>query len=416
MTGHSLSRAPLAATGRIGRWMMPAVVLCLGAPEPAGANAPAHPAPPAQTKALPPAPPLTIQSAPLVEMVRALKSLQNRLATGDEGALKASQEQVNAILLWLEDAPVEVWHDGRNVRALAVFLLGGGSIGAARAPLVEANVSASDRVLIRSVLAYADGRFDQAQELKSINALQLEPILGAHIALAQATLQTDDAPSKAYELLTQSAVLAPGTLIEEAALRRQIVMSAGNRGTGNLARVVELYVRRFGASVYRRGLIDVTIEALGRRDFETKDEVLGVTAAARALSQGEQSRIGLFLAEKQIAQGHLEWARALADQVMTVTAQDSDERVRAQLYQAVSGVFLGPSSAAAVLDTIDLHKLSSGDEFLVKAAKEVSQALVATASFDPKDTTGSFEAPAVVSRARVLVGAVDKLLGGRRGP
>jgi chemotaxis protein MotC len=394
---------------------MLALASLVGGVVPVTATSPGHSDAPAKAVVLPSAPPLAIEPVPLVDMVRALKVTQGRLAHGDEGALKASHEQVNTILAWLETAPAKTWQDRRNIQALAVFLLGGGSFGG-RALLAESKVDVKERDLINAVLAYADGRFDEADGLKSVDALRLEPILGAHIALAQATLLTATEPQKAYELLAQSALLAPGTLIEEAALRRQILMAAEKRETGNLARVIEVYVRRFPRSVYRRGLVDAIVSALGRRVFESKDEIIGVTIATETLTHEERSRIGLMLAESQIAEGRLEWAGQIAEQTIAVTAVGSREHVRAQLYRAVSGVAHGHSrEAAAAFDAIDPHQLSASDETLLKAAQDVVAGLAAAAESVPPGAAPADAAPPIVSKARLLVAEADRLLGGNQG-
>src|SRR5690606_33344903 len=104
----------------------------------------------------------------------------------------------------------------------------------------------------QGALAYAEGRDDEARaHLLGVDARRLDPGLAGAVALVQSALVADTDPKRASEFLDQARLLAPGTLVEEAALRRQILLLPS---IGQLHRLVLLtrYVRRFGKSYYAR--------------------------------------------------------------------------------------------------------------------------------------------------------------------
>lgn len=389
------------------------VAFCFALAAPLCATSPPAQAPDAAAKPLANVEPLVVQPAPLVGMVRALKVTQNRLAFGDEEAIKASNEETRTILSWIEIAPSEAWKDRRNIMALAVFLLGGGSIGAGRQVFDDPALNAEDRDLINGVIAYASGRFDEGtQALKKIDPLALDPILGAHISMAQATLMGEKEPKKAFEALTQSALLAPGTLIEEAALRRQIMLAAANPEIGSLGRVVEVYARRFGRSVYRRGLVEPILAAFSKREFDKKSDIDAVIAAFDPLTGEERAKILLHLAEGQLALGRLELAKVTADQAQAAAPDKSAEKARAQLYSAVSSVFTGNEGSTGVtFEGIDRAKLSAGDESLFEVTKEAIRLVKAVATVDPSGGSDAKPRP-LFTKARAMMTEVDKLLHG----
>ena len=66
------------------------------------------------------------------------------------------------------------------------------------------------------------GRTKQGRGLAALNARSLPPTLGAEIALVQSALVAQNDLKATIERLDEARLLMPGTLVEEAALRREI--------------------------------------------------------------------------------------------------------------------------------------------------------------------------------------------------
>ena len=84
------------------------------------------------------------------------------------------------------------------------------------------------------------------------------------MAFAQSVIETGRDSAKAIELLDLARLLAPGTLVEEAALRREIMLEADQHDVERVARLARQYASRFGASVYAEGFLQTLAGALAQ--------------------------------------------------------------------------------------------------------------------------------------------------------
>ena len=84
------------------------------------------------------------------------------------------------------------------------------------------------------------------------------------MAFAQSVIETDRDSAKAIELLDLARLLAPGTLVEEAALRREIMLEADQHQVERVALLARQYASRFGASVYAEGFLQTLAGALAQ--------------------------------------------------------------------------------------------------------------------------------------------------------
>jgi chemotaxis protein MotC len=135
------------------------------------------------------------------EMVRALQSAQEQVASGSDSAAamqRALLEKMDEAFLQL---PPEAWQDPRNARASVIHLLSGGNPEVVRHLLTLTPAPVIDLNLMEASLAYVEGREeDMLTRLADVDPLNLPPSLGGHIALVKAVpyIQTD--PVRAMEL------------------------------------------------------------------------------------------------------------------------------------------------------------------------------------------------------------------------
>ena len=148
----------------------------------------------------------------------------------------------------------EGWKDPRNARAAVVFVLSGGSARVLQ-KLMRSGASADiNEKLIKGALAYGEGRHDEAAELLAgIDARALDPGMAGHVAYVQGELAARKEPAKALVHLDEARLLSPGTIVEEAALRRQIALLAAAGSADRYEALATQYLRRFPNSVYAGG-------------------------------------------------------------------------------------------------------------------------------------------------------------------
>ena len=184
-------------------------------------------------------------------MADELQRIQTRIAYGDKAACAAELAQLKAIGVAITAARPETWQDKGEADSLVVYVLSGGSL-ADIAPLVKSDALVeSERALARGSVAYITNH--EADALRLLSAIDLGALdvrFAGQVAFARSVLETKRDPKAAVSLLDWARLLAPGGLVEEAALRREIAILAEARDVPRAARLAREYAIRFGASLY----------------------------------------------------------------------------------------------------------------------------------------------------------------------
>ncbi|MGB6119113.1 MAG: chemotaxis protein, partial [Mesorhizobium sp.] len=156
------------------------------------------------------------------QMVRSMQLIQDRVANGDHAAMPMQHRLLGMIDRRLREAEPSEFEDRRNLEALFVYAMSGG------------NPTTLDVVLSRlrpgtqqdAALARAIGFYLRGDVGNSINALkEIDPKIyplesGPFIALVKGSVMVADRPDLAADLFDYARLQSPGTLVEEAALRR----------------------------------------------------------------------------------------------------------------------------------------------------------------------------------------------------
>ncbi|MES0809041.1 chemotaxis protein [Roseibium sp. SCPC15] len=299
------------------------------------------------------------------EMTRSLQGLQEQIAQGNTHAMQAQRTLLAKMDEAYLNVSVEVWQDPRNARAAVVHLLSGGHPRVMKHLLSLDPLPAIDQKLMEASLAYVEGREEDMQELLSdIDPLNLPSSLGGHVALVKAAPFIRSEPAKAMELLQVASLLMPGTLVEEAALRREVFV-AGMMGDVARFRVLSIrYLRRFRASVYAgdfRRRFALALDTLGFVQSEDKfallDDVLREFDA--------DSRRGLYLrlARSALLAGHLKVARKSTDEALFLAVDGTQEKEILKIY--LSATRLDAENISANRDLLwSVNKAMLADEDL----------------------------------------------------
>ena len=87
----------------------------------------------------------------------------------------------------------------------------------------------------RSILFYVNGQPAEAQEaFASVDPMAATPDVGMYLALVKGSMLAETEPAQALALLDRARLLGPGTLVEEAALRRSLADRRNARRRGAL--------------------------------------------------------------------------------------------------------------------------------------------------------------------------------------
>ena len=316
--------------------------------------------------------------ANLTELANDLQRLQLQIAQGDKAAYAAQFIQLKTIGAAIATAKPETWKDKGAADSLVIYILSGGSL-ADVVPLLKSDaIVESERSLARGALAYVTNHeADAIALLGKADLSALDARLAGQVAFAHSVLETKRDPRTATELLDWSRLLAPGGLVEEAALRREITLLAEAKDVRRVAMLTRQYSTRFAASLYAADFfreLAGAIARLGLADDPANYQLLS-NAAAALPPDGRQDFL-LTLAKSAVIYARFDAAAGAATEALRGARADTPEAARARLYLAVSQIFSDRYDAAtADLQSLAASKLDRTDANLLAAARRVAAEL-----------------------------------------
>jgi len=305
------------------------------------------------------------------KLVRVLQLAQDRIAQGSTDAL-AEQRDIRARLDTglpaLDDA---VWQDKRNAQAAVTYVLSGGAPNVLKHMKTIAPYPPIDPNLVDGVLAYIEGNESEASRLLGpINAFDLPPSMGGLVAMAQSALVVRSDPQKAMHLLDVARLLSPGSLVEEAALRRELLVADSLKDGEEVETLGRLYLQRFRHSVYAGRFRNLFAAAISRLDLARHPEQSGrLDEMLASVEPAAQCQLYLTLALASLTKGNALAAGVAASRAAALAPSGSAEEARARLYRAAAGVADADKfdQTSAEMARIDRDKLSASDRSLYMA-------------------------------------------------
>ena len=193
--------------------------------------------------------------------------------------------------------------------------------------------------------------------LGGVSARKLPATIGAEIALAQSALVAQDDSKAAIELLDEVRLLMPGTLVEEAALRREIFLAGQVDDFDKFEALAMRYFRRFRHSIYAGNFRQRFALAVARFSLaQQADRFPRLIAMLDHLDRASQRTLYLLIARTALVRGKIEMTDLAAERVLALTEEGSPERERARFYRAAARVFTEANEKAL----LDLQKIEVG--------------------------------------------------------
>lgn len=333
------------------------------------------------------------------ELVRELQVFQGKAAlraTSARAEQREQRERIAKVAALLTGFDAKVWSDPRNVRAAVIYVLSGGDPRILRNLTASGSTTGIDERLVKGALAYSERRDDEAAKLlEGVDVESLDRSIGGHVALVRAMLITKTDQRKAYALLDRARVIAPGTLVEEAALRRQAILAAKMGQLDSFDALSSQYFRRFGTSIFANGFERQFAQEVVAHNYAADDKrFASLQAMLGGLPADERRETGLAIAEDAVAAGNVTLVRFAARLAAIDARTHPLEATRMRLYEASALIVTSDyDEAAKALWTIDRSKLGVRDEALLDAAIDVSREIARQPSASPPDAQpGSAEA------------------------
>ncbi|WP_246671987.1 MULTISPECIES: chemotaxis protein MotC [unclassified Mesorhizobium] len=326
------------------------------------------------------------------QLVRSLQLVQDRIAGGDHAALPMQAKLLEMIDARMRDTSAEDFKEPKNFRALLVYGMSGGNPVTVAAAASRAVTDPQSLAIAKGVVAYLSGQPAEAIEmLKPIDPMSVPADLGAFLALVKGSLLATDDPSAALALLDEARLLSPGTLVEEAALRRSVGIAAAQGDAARFALASTQYVASFLYSPYASQFADAFVSGVITLHMAiSQDKIADITSM---MDSEREKVIYLRIARRAAIDGMTELsAFASAKAELGRNGNGNRDDPRTQLYSSLSTMTsANVDKVRAKLGKIDRGKLSQSDRDLLDAAQavagEVMAPVKAAASAEPKPAT-----------------------------
>jgi chemotaxis protein MotC len=313
------------------------------------------------------------------QLVRSLQLIQDRIAAGDHAAMPMQAKLLEMTDARLRSADAEDFKDPKNFRALLVYGMSGGNPATVEAAVSRAtSLDAQNLAIAKGIINYLVGRPAGAIEvLKPIDPMTLPGDLGAFLALVKGSLIATEDPAGALALLDEARLLSPGTLVEEAALRRSVGIAVAQGDAARFALASTQYVERYLYSPYASQFADSFVSGVIALHLSiSQDKLADITSM---MDPEREKVIYLRIARRAAIDGLSDlsaFASARAEQGRDGNTNQDDPR--ALLYSSLSTVTSDTiEDVRTKLGKIDRSRLSDGDRALLDAAQTIAGEVVA---------------------------------------
>lgn len=316
--------------------------------------------------------------------VRSLQRVQDQMAQGDPAAQSTRLSLVRAIAKTHANGLGIDHLSGRDRTALLLYILGGGDPQVGMI-LSEVGALGDDeaRILAGGRAWGAGDKITTLARLRDVRPELLAPALGGQVALVRASVRpADDSGGMMHDLILAE-TLAPGTLVEEAALRRRASLAVKARDFNALMRVARRYYRIFPRSLYASHFLASLMESMAEFDYEEDHNRL--EEIGKFMSRQPEAMRGplcVALARAGLDHGSQQLTRYAADQALALASVQGSLRARATLYAASMAILGDPPvrlQALATLKALDSSLFDAQDRAVRRDALALGMALNHTA-------------------------------------
>nr|WP_246752890.1 chemotaxis protein MotC [Sinorhizobium sp. BG8] len=308
------------------------------------------------------------------KMIRSLQYVQDTVVLGDHSAMEMQRFLISTIDERLRTADPSIFRDPRNVDAALVYAMSGGNPETLDILAKNDIAGHFDSRITDAIRSYLGGRGSVTSKslAETFPEYKQSPI-GAYLALVSANSVIRKDPALALKYFDWARLTAPGTIVEEAAVRRSIY-AATNAGWSDKALAYSnRYARRFLHSPYASQFADLFVK-LSVDNFEKmkEEDILEVLSFMDSPRRREiylrMARLAAISGKNRLATLSAERAHELAEDGEGVP------KALADLYSGLATVSSADvSQAMETIISIPDEKLSTKDRALKAAARAVAE-------------------------------------------
>ena len=342
---------------------------------------------------------ITAEPVKVDSLLLSLLQVQDRIARGDAGALPLQKHLMKLLDAGIAEAgSVSEMSDG-EFRALITFGIVGTGSSAVVEALREVEKPKKNRKLAQAVIDYRLRRRNQAtKRFAEIRSTDLDARLIPFVAFAKGNLYSRKAPKQAIKQYDLVRLSAPGTLLEEASIRRLMSLHAAFGQGEPFARMAKQYARRFIHSPYRNQYLKMLRKGVFtmRRTISLED----VGELGELMPPDFAVSFHMHLVRGALDTGHIKLAKYSIEKIERLASEHKAtpvNPVQLQLFQSLAEMTTqDPNVLLKELDALDEKRLAAADKRLLQKARGILGYIVAPidgvqTNSTEKLTSGSIE-------------------------
>lgn len=338
-------------------------------------------------------------------MLRSLQFVQDTVVRGDHSAAEMQRFMLGTIDERLRTADPKVFQDPRNVDAALIYAMSGGN-PATLEFLVARDIDGNfDNRVSDALRKYLSGKGTLiAKTLGDVATEYKNEKIGPYLALVagNVTLTTD--PVAALKFYDWARLTAPGTIVEEAALRRSLAVAVDAKNVEKASLYANGYARRFLYSPYASQFADLFVRfVVEHYDVLKPDDI---EATLGYMDTDRRREVYLRIAREAAIAGRKPLATMAAEQAKLLSGTEEGADALAKLYGSLVKVPTeNVDDAMATLMQVPEEALSPRDRALRRAAETVAKEVLRK----PEPVPATQMPPAEVSddSASVAPAAID---------
>jgi chemotaxis protein MotC len=352
---------------------------------------------------------------PIAAALREFVRRGDAALTGDTDVVHERQELGRTISEEFAAEPPSIWENQGNAAELLKFVLFGGPGGVLEKAIEQGVFPKQYETTARGLVAFSRRDLELARKYLTGDARdELPSDVRDPLALVRGTLISATDPEQAIRHFRHVQLVAPGTALEEAALRQHVMVLLRQKNIADAVTKIAVYLRRFPASIYWTQFAGTAATAAVRIGDLAPSDLLSVSTEITVPAR--RSRYHEFLLEiskRLIGAGAFEKAAEISAHVAEKSVTNERHWHVAQLYKSVcAAVTASSGDALAQLRSLDASHFTSEEKALMSAGIEIGsdvQKGYRVASGEPQSSTARQQAPAAedVQAIRALPDDLD---------
>jgi hypothetical protein len=309
----------------------------------------------------------------ITSMVREITALQADMGLGRNDASSKLKEKMQRARKMLSEIEISKITEN-DVQSIAQYVLSGGDPSVAARFLQNTSLSKQQQSLLNGVINYATAQLDLAKtELLPLDRSRYNTVLDAQLTMAQVQYEMSDEPEKSLTRLSYVANIVPGTLIEEAAIRRMIPLLASGKSSHDLQYWVTRYFRRFANSLYYQDfettLLNIFVKV--KKDKGQIDPIL-LTVIFGTSGEAKAEKLSRQMLINAVQTGDVEMCDGIEKSLRQTVNLEAERFANSAALLRICKVATGTAGSFAELKKIDASLLS--ESVKTNLAKALSMA------------------------------------------